>query len=198
MDRDEWDVRYGSADLLWSAEPNRFLVEEVEDLPPGRVLDVACGEGRNAIWLAARGWQATGLDFSPVALEKGRRVAAGRDVDVTWVEADLADWAPAAGAFDLVIIFYLHLPAALRRRVHRRMATGLAAGGTILVVGHAAQNLVDGHGGPQDPSVLYSPEDVVADLEGLRIVKAEQVRRAVQTDDGEKQAIDVLVRAVRP
>jgi SAM-dependent methyltransferase len=198
MDRNDWDARYAGTDMLWSAGPNQFLVEEVEGLAPARALDVACGEGRNAIWLAGRGWQATGVDFSPVALERGRRIAAERGVEVTWVEADVTDWAPAAEAFDLVAIFYLQLPSDLRRRVYRNMATGVARGGTMLVVGHDSQNLADGYGGPQEPSVLFSADDVAGDLEGLRIVKAEQVRRAVQTDSGERWALDALVRAVRP
>lgn len=197
MDRSDWDARYAGAELLWSAGPNQFLVEEVEGLPPGRALDVACGEGRNAIWLAGRGWQATGVDFSPVALDRGRRIAEEQGVEVTWVEADLDDWSPAAEAFDLVAVFYLQLPPDLRRRVYRNMATGLAPGATMLVVGHDTQNLAEGYGGPQDPAVLFSADDVAADLEGLRIVKAEQVRRAVKTDSGEKWALDALVRAVR-
>lgn len=198
MDRNDWDARYAATDLLWSAEPNQFLVEEVEGLPPGRVLDVACGEGRNAIWLASRGWQASGVDFSPVALDKGHRIAEQRGVSVTWVNADVANWSPAAEAFNLVIVFYLQLPEQQRRSVHRRMATGLAPGGTMLVVGHDTQNLTDGYGGPQDPSVLFSAQDVASDLDGLQIVKAQQVRRAVQTDGGEKWAIDALIRAVHP
>ncbi len=198
MDRNDWDARYSSAELLWSAEPNQFLVQEVEDLPPGRALDVACGEGRNAIWLASRGWQATGVDFSPVALDKGRRVADGRGVEVTWITADLADWSPPVGAFDLVIVFYLQLPGPLRRLVYRRMASGLAPGGTILVVGHDSQNLTEGFGGPQDASVLFSSDDVVADLGDLRVVKAGTVRRAVTSEPTTKWAIDALVRAVRP
>ena len=198
MDRSEWDARYGGADMLWSTGPNQFLVEEVGDLPPGRVLDVACGEGRNAIWLAGLGWQATGVDFSSVALEKARRAAAGHDAMVTWIVADLGEWTPAEASFDLVIVFYLHLPPPARRQVHRRMAKGLASGGTILVVGHDSENLAEGYGGPQDPSVLFTVDDVVADLAGLRVVKAEQVRRAVTTDEGERWAIDALVRAERP
>jgi 2-polyprenyl-3-methyl-5-hydroxy-6-metoxy-1,4-benzoquinol methylase len=198
MDSSEWNARYTGTDLVWSAEPNQFLVQEVADLPPGRVLDVACGEGRNAIWLASRGWQATGVDFSTVAIDKARRAADERGVTVTWAAADLAEWAPAAESFDLVIVFYLQLPPEERRPVYRRMATGVAPGGTMLVVGHDSQNLSGGYGGPQDPSVLFSVEDVASDLSALQIVKAEQMRRQVHTDLGEKWAIDALVRAVKP
>jgi len=197
MDRNDWDARYAGDELLWSAEPNRFLVEEVSDLPPGRVLDVACGEGRNAIWLASRGWRATGVDFSEVGLAKADRLGRRSGVDVDWVGADLMEWAPDSEAFDLVIIFYLQLPADRRRKVYRNMAAGLAPGGTILVVGHDSDNLARGYGGPQDPSVLFSTNDVAGDLAGLEIVKAQQVLRTVKTDEGEKTAIDALVRAVR-
>ncbi|HET6915207.1 MAG TPA: class I SAM-dependent methyltransferase [Acidimicrobiales bacterium] len=198
MDRDDWNARYSGPELLWKAEPNRFLVEEIADLQPGRALDVACGEGRNAVWLADRGWQVTGVDFSDVALSKARRLADDRGVSVEWVNADVAGWDPPADAFDLVILFYLQLPEAERHQVYGRMARGLAPGGTFLAVGHDRENLTAGYGGPQDPQFLFSAEDVVGDLPGLKIVKAEQVRRPVDTDDGVRTALDALVRAVRP
>jgi SAM-dependent methyltransferase len=198
MDRQVWDERYAGDDLVWSAEPNRFLVAEVEALPPGRALDIACGEGRNAVWLAERGWAATGVDFSQVGLEKARRLADARGVSVEWELADVTDYTPSPESFDLVIVMYLHLPEAPRRVAFRRAAAAVATGGTLLVVGHDITNPDEGWGGPRDPAVLYGPEAVVAALDGLEIVKAERVRRPVQTDDGEKVAIDVLVRATRP
>jgi SAM-dependent methyltransferase len=197
MDQGDWDARYAGDELLWRADPNRFLVAEAEGLPPGRVLDVACGEGRNAVWLATRGWRATGVDFSQVALTKAQGLAAQRAVSVEWIHADLLDWVPPAGRFDLVAVLYLQLPTESRRSVYRRMASALAPGGTMLVVGHDLANLTEGYGGPQDPAVLFTPDDLVSDLEGLDVIKAERVRRPVQTDDGEVQALDALVRAVR-
>jgi SAM-dependent methyltransferase len=197
MDRHAWDERYGGDGLLWRADPNRFLVAEVAELPPGRALDVACGEGRNAVWLAGQGWTVTGVDFSRVALDKARRLADSHGVTVEWVNADVGDWEPPAGRYDLVVVFYLHLPAERRRAVHARAASALAPGGTMLVVGHDLANLDGGHGGPQDPAVLFTHEDVASDLAGLDIVRAERVRRAVTTDGGEVEAIDALVRAVR-
>ena len=109
MEREDWDERYAGEELLWRAEPNRFLVSETADLRPGRALDLACGEGRNAIWLAERGWHATGVDFSAAGLAKARRRAAERGVDVEWVEADVREWRPP-GPYDLVIVFYVQLP----------------------------------------------------------------------------------------
>ena len=198
MDSNAWDERYAGDELLWSVGPNQFLVAEVEALPPGRALDLACGEGRNAIWLAQRGWDVTGVDFSKVGLDKARRVADRRGVTVQWERTDVTEYAPAPESFDLVIVMYLHLPEAERSVAFRRAATAVAVGGTVLVVGHDSTNPSVGWGGPSDSGVLYGPEDVTANLDGLEMVKAERVRRPVQTDGGEKIAIDVLVRATRP
>jgi SAM-dependent methyltransferase len=198
VEREDWNVKHAEGGMLFGVEPNRFLVAEVEDLPPGRALDVACGAGRNAVWLASRGWTVTGVDFSDVALENARALAVSRRVEVEWVRADVREWQPPAGAFDLVAVLYLQLPAAERDAILRRAAAGLAPGGTLLVVGHDLQNLNGGHGGPKDPAVLFTPDDVVAALDGLEIEKAERVLRPVDTEDGEAQAIDALVRARRP
>ena len=197
-DRQDWDDRYSGQELLWKAEPNGFLVQEVSELHPGTALDVACGEGRNAVWLASLGWKATGVDFSDVALSKARDLAEARGVSVEWISADLTEWDPPAGAFDLVIVFYLQLPPDKRRRVYASMARAVAPAGTMLVVGHDTDNIGRGYGGPQDPAVLFSAQDVAADLSDLRIIKSEQVPRVVQTDEGPRTALDALVRAVRP
>jgi SAM-dependent methyltransferase len=198
VNREHWDERYGTEELIWKAEPNRFLVEELDALPPGRALDVACGEGRNAVWLASKGWRVTGADFSRAGLAKAQRLATDRGVEVTWVEADVVEWRPPTASFDLVVVMYLHLPAEQRRRALAHAAAALAPGGVLLVVGHDTSNLLKGTGGPQDPAVLFAPEEIVEDLSGLRIERAEQVKRTVVTDAGEATAIDALVRAVRP
>lgn len=198
MDAAAWDERYAATPLLWGAEANRWLIAEAADLPPGRALDLAAGEGRNAVWLAARGWTVTAVDFSATALDKGRRRAEALDVAVEWVQADLLAWTPPPRAFDLVVVAYLQLPPAQRRRVHRAAAGAVAEGGTLLVVAHDITNLTDGVGGPSDPTVLFGPEDVVADLAEaahLHVERAERVRRPVATETGPAEAIDVLVRA---
>jgi SAM-dependent methyltransferase len=197
MDSATWDERYGVQDFIWKTEPNQFLVAEIAEIAPGRALDLACGEGRNAVWLAEHGWQVTGVDFSPVGLAKAGRLARDHDVDVEWVEADVVEWDPARAAFDLVIVFYLHLPATERTRVLAHAQDALASGGTLLVVGHDLSNLTHGYGGPQDPTVLFTPQEVAVDLERLRIVRADHVDRRVDTDQGSKVAIDALVRALK-
>jgi len=198
VERADWNRKHGEAGRLFGAEPNRFLVAEVEGLNPGRALDLACGAGRNAVWLAEQGWTVTGVDFSDVGLASAAELAADRGVEVDWIDADLRTWEPPAGAFDLVAVLYLQIPAEERRVVLARAAAALAPGGTLLVVGHDLQNLNGGYGGPKSPEVLLTPDEVAAELPGLEIERAERVLRPVETDEGEAQAIDTLVRARRP
>lgn len=197
----DWDARYAERELVWSSGPNQFLVEQVSGLTPGRALDVAAGEGGNAIWLAEQGWAVTAVDFSEVGCAKGREHAAARGVEVVWLVADVTRFEPPEQAFDLVIVFYLHLPAEARRRAHRHAASAVAPGGTLLVVGHDRDNLERGVGGPPNPAVLFTADEVTADLAGttLEVEAAGQVIREVEGEDGViRTAIDCLVRASRP
>ena len=198
MDQGQWDELYASTELVWTAEANRFVVEELAGLATGRALDLGTGEGRNAIWLAERGWQVTAVDFSAVGLAKAAELAARRGVTgVRWVEADLREYQPGPAAFDLVLLAYVHLPPDEFAALLQRAASALAPDGTLLVVGHDVDNIAHGHGGPQDPRILHRVQDVVAALPGLAIQRAEQARRPVLTGDGERAAIDSVVRAQR-
>jgi ubiquinone/menaquinone biosynthesis C-methylase UbiE len=196
MDAEAWDERYAATELIWSAGPNQFVEAECADLTPGRALDLAAGEGRNALWLARNGWTVTAVDFSRVALEKGREVAG--DVDVEWVVGDALAWSRDA-AYDLAIVAYLQLVADERGEAVRNAFTSLAPRGTLLVIAHDSSNLTEGHGGPQDAAVLYTAEDVLADLDGASfdVVRATRVERRVETEDGPATALDSLVRLVR-
>ncbi|MFB7618633.1 class I SAM-dependent methyltransferase [Kitasatospora sp. NPDC056181] len=213
MESRDWNERYAASELVWGHEPNRWVVREIAGLAPGRALDLAAGEGRNGIWLAGRGWQVTGLDFSAVAVERAGRLTTRLPAEVagrlTWRRDDARTFAAPPTGYDLVLVAYLQLPAADRRAALRRAAAALAPGGTLLVVGHDTTNLTEGVGGPQDPRVLFTPEDVLADLAGtgLRTVRAERVRRPVAAeadhrapageDGGRVEAIDALVRLER-
>lgn len=193
MDAAAWNERYAAAELVWGAPPNRWVAEELTGAAAGRALDLACGEGRNALWLAAHGWQVTAVDFSAVAIGKAR------DLDtrqlVTWVEADATTY--LSEPVDLVLLCYLQLPAAERRLAVRSAAAALAPGGLLLVVAHDSRNLTDGTGGPQYAPVLYTAADVAADLDGsgLTIERATEVLRPVEGAD--RPAIDALLRARR-
>ncbi|MFF2350645.1 class I SAM-dependent methyltransferase [Kitasatospora sp. NPDC058115] len=199
MDSRAWDDRYTASELVWGTEPNRWVVRELAGLAPGRALDLAAGEGRNSMWLAGLGWEVTGLDFSTVALGRAERLTAALPDAVadrlTWRHGDARTFEAPPEGYDLVLVAYLQLPAEDRRAALRAAAGALAPGGTLLVVGHDSGNLAEGAGGPQDPAVLFTADDVLADLAGagLRTVRAERVRRPV----GDAEAIDALVRLER-
>ena len=195
MDSTAWNERYHQAEWVWSLAPNRFVAEQLAGLSPGRALDLACGEGRNALWLARQGWRVTAVDFAEVALDKGRRRAAKDGLELEWIAADLTVYVPEPGGFDLVLIAYLHLQPGDMRAVLSRAANALAPSGMLFVVGHDATNPAEGVGGPQDPGILYTPETIATSLDTLRIDRAERVKRPV--DGAPRPAIDTLVVAVR-
>jgi SAM-dependent methyltransferase len=194
VDATDWDERYAKAELEWGAKPNRFLVQEAGDLRPGRALDIAAGEGRNALWLAEQGWIVTAVDFSSVAIDKARRLGAERGVDVEWVVADVLTYDPVDD-FDLVVVFYLQLDRPAMQKVLTKAMSALRKNGTLLVVGHDRTNPMNGVGGPQDPTILLDADELVADLKGLIVEKAGRVLRPVP--DVDRSAIDTLVRALR-
>ena len=193
MKRERWNERYSQPGHLWSARPNRFLVAETSDLAPGRALDLACGEGQNAVWLAERGWKVVGVDFADVAIAKARARAARDGVAAEFTVADVLEYEPEASAFDLVLLLYFHLPPDELRIVLARAAAALVPGGTLLVIGHDRSNIEHGVGGPSDPEIQYTPDEIADELTGLEIEKAEQVYRDVAGAD--RPAIDALVRA---
>jgi len=203
MDAGDWDARYAAAELVWSVAPNQFVAAELADLPPGRALDLAAGEGRNAIWLAGLGWEVTAVDFSQVALDKGRRLASEQSLRgaVHWECADATTW-ESPDSYDAVVVAYLQLPADRRRSAVRHGFDALRPGGTFLLVAHDSTNLAEGTGGPQDPAVLMTAEDVVSDLgdRSYDVVRAGRVARTVGEGHGEepaRTAWDCLVRLVR-
>lgn len=194
----DWDRRWEQRLAKGARDVSPWLVEEACGLPPGRALELACGAGRNAIWLASRGWHVTAVDFSAVALNAARERAAEAGVEVEWLQADVVEWSPPAGTFGLVCVLYLQLPAAERRAVLGHAREALAPGGVLLVVGHDTRNLAAGHGGPSSPEVLFTAEDVCGELDGLTIERAGLARRPIDLEPGGPVALDALVRARRP
>ena len=196
MRREDWDARYAAVENLWASKPNRFLVAEVADLEPGRALDLACGEGQNAIWLASLGWDVLGVDYSQVAVSKAQARAEREGLDVRFLCADLVEYEPEPEAFDLVIVLYLHIPSTHRPAVHAKASAAVAPDGTFVLLGHDLTNLTHGVGGPSDPDILYTAKEIAAELPGLVIEKAATVLRDVHGE--ERDAIDTIVRARRP
>jgi SAM-dependent methyltransferase len=192
LDATEWDERYRATDRLWSAEPNVFVADRLGGMRPGRGLDLASGEGRNAIWLAEQGWDMTAVDFSDAAIERGRATSD----EVSWVVADIRDW-EQDDFYDLVVVAYLHLMLDEFERLIRRVVTWLAPGGELFMVGHDRRNMEQGVGGPQVPEVLWDIEEIVPWLDGLDILEAEIVERVVVGESEPRIALDALIRARR-
>ena len=193
MDANAWDERYAAVPLVWSAGPNARFADLVRDWRPGRALDLACGEGRTAVWLAARGWSVRAVDFSAVGVEKGRRRAEQEGVDVEWDVVDVVG-ADLGEGYDLVVVLYLHLPEDQEASVVAACGRALAPGGRLVFLGHARANLERGVGGPQDPAVLPTPDLLAAWARDLRVERCEHVDRV--TPEG--TAVDVLLVAAKP
>lgn len=184
MDASEWDERYAAMPGMWGATANATVVAELTDRTPGVAVDLACGDGRNAVWLAERGWDVTAVDYSPVAIGQARqRPGAGA---VRWEVGDALAWAPPR-PIELALIAYLHLPELAS--VLARALGWLAPGGEVLYLGHALENLEHGTGGPSDPDVLPDVGRLATALSGARIRRFEHVDRP--TDNG--TAVDLLV-----
>ncbi|MFV0258325.1 MAG: class I SAM-dependent methyltransferase [Acidimicrobiales bacterium] len=203
MDAADWDDRYRTSELVWSAGPNQFVEALASAWPPGRAIDVACGEGRNAIWLAEHGWDAVGVDFSAVAIDKARRAADERGVTVSFEVVDVASFGadpiPDQPRFDLVLVAYLQLPSGQLDPVLSAVAGMVAPGGHLLVVGHHVDNLERGYGGPSSRDVLHDPVRLArtAEAAGLVVTTADDVLRTVMTPNGPRDAVDALVVARR-
>jgi SAM-dependent methyltransferase len=178
---EDWDKRYAEKDAVWSLEPNAWVAQTLAHLEPGAAVDLGAGEGRNALWLASLGWEVTAVDYSAVGLAKGAGRAAELGLDVNWITADATIWV-SPDLVDLVLVSYLQLPAADLSRAIGTAAGYLAPGGTLALVGHDRENLTRGVGGPQDPAVLHTVDELVAaasgvDGAGLEVVECRQVER---------------------
>lgn len=200
LDRSYWEERWAQAlrqhaDEVAQRPPNAHLLAELDGLPPGIALDAGCGHGSDTLWLAAQGWQVTAVDFSETALAHARSTAeaAGTDVAgrIDWVEGDLTTWTPAPGRYDLVACLYVHMAGSVKETV-RRMATGVAPGGTLFLVGHRPIDPTTGTETAAAGQVQVSVDDVLAALDPGRwefIVAEDRPRTTHGT------GVDAVIRA---
>ncbi len=163
----DWDVVYREPGYAFGTEPNDFLVEAAAEIPPGPVLCLGEGEGRNAVYLAGRGHEVTAMDYSPVGLEKARALAAERGVRIETVLADLEDYDMGEGLWAAVVSIFLQVPSELRRRAHGAAALALRPGGVFVAEAYAVEQAALSTGGPRDTSLLYDPEVIKTELPGL-------------------------------
>ncbi len=202
MDERAWNERYAGEQLVWSSGPNRLFASLTEKLEPGRALDAGCGEGRNAIWLAERGWEVEAVDFSSVAIEKARQIARRRNARVDFRVGDMRFAALRKGGYDLVAMLYLHTSPKERRTWLPRVASAVAGSGLFIYIGHDPSNIDKGVGGPQDGSLLSGCGEVSEYLDGFDILQAEVHRRKVGAESGHGgtdsgMALDALIVARR-
>jgi len=203
FDEGFWNERYRSSPQVWSGNPNPQLVAEVAGRSPGRVLDVGCGEGADAIWLAQHGWTVVATDISSVAVERGEQHA--RDTDpaaaarIEWRQADLLALPPEPGSFDLVSAQFMQLPPEPRARLFASLAASVRAGGTLLVVGHHPSDLGTGVARPPMPELFYSSDEVAGLLDDSWTIEVSEARpRSASTPDGVEVTIhDAVLVATR-
>ncbi|PFG34617.1 class I SAM-dependent methyltransferase [Sanguibacter antarcticus] len=198
-----WDERYSSSAAIWSGKPNPHLVSGAIDLTPGKALDVGSGEGADAIWLAAAGWEVTAVDHSQVALARSAEHAAqaGDDVAarISWEQADVTDWEPGEGIYDLVSAQFMHLPSALRIPLFARLAASVAPGGSLLVVGHNLSDRETPVRGHFDADSFWAGADIVASLDpdAWDVLANTSPGRTVVHEGAEHAINDTVVHARR-
>ncbi|MFC7340563.1 FAD-dependent oxidoreductase [Saccharopolyspora griseoalba] len=199
VDAERWDGFYREREQVFSGDVNGALVDEVAGMVPGQVLDLGCGEGADALWLARQGWQVTALDVAQVALERGRKAVAEQAPElaerIAWVRADLAECAPPEGAFDLVSAQYLPLRRERGEAQLRAVLAAVAAGGVLLFVGHDTRDMPEGHG--FNTGDYYLADDVRELLDEDWKIEVDEVRARPRAPEGAPHVRDVVLRARR-
>lgn len=194
-----WDKRYSKAEYLYGKEPNDFLVQAAPQIPPGPVLCLAEGEGRNAVYLAEHGYSVTAVDASVVGLEKAQHLARERGVGITTHVLDLADFEIQPDYWSGIVSIFCHLPPLLRETVHRRCVAGLMPGGVLVLEAYTPQQLKLKTGGPPTASLMMQLDDLLKELQGLEFLHAVEVERhlAEGTQHNGPSAV-VQIVAVKP
>ena len=188
-DAAEWDAMYAERGSIWSGEPNAQLIAETTELTPGTALDVGCGEGADAVWLARKGWAVTAVDLSAVALERARSHAHSAGVEISFERADLVAAPPRPSAYDLVSAQFFHLPEPPRSQAYRGLGAAVAPGGHLLVVGHYPS----AHIGKDHPERLFTTDEIVALFPGWQVVTAETRERTAMHHGELSDLVDGVV-----
>lgn len=179
MNTNRWDERYGGKEYFFGTEPNGFLATTAPEVPRGKALCIADGEGRNSVYLAELGFTVTAMDASRGGMEKARRLASERGVTIDTVVADLADFAFGTGAWKLVVSVFCHLPKQLRADVHRRVVEALEPGGVFVLEAYTPDQLAYGTGGPPVAELLAHRDELEAELSGLEFAVSRETERDV-------------------
>lgn len=198
MSTDFWNERYASADLVYGEAPNGFVAQHADKFPTsGAALDIAAGEGRNALFLASRGLTVLAIDQSTVGLQKADRLARERGLSLRTQAVDLNDFDAAPESFDVITSTFAHVPAAIRARVHAGVQSWLKPGGIFLLEAYSPDQIHRDTGGPKDPSLLAPLETILRELEGLTIEHGVSIVRNVTEGNfhtGEASVVQILAR----
>lgn len=174
-----WDERYARSEYVYGTEPNDFLRAEAERIPKGRVLCLAEGEGRNAVYLAGLGHEVTAVDLSIEGLKKAEKLARERGVTIAVEQADLATYTPQPAAYEGIVTIFGHLPAPVRKRLYGTIASSLVPGGVFILEVYRPEQLAFGTGGPKELTMLPTLAQLREELVGLELVVAQEVEREI-------------------
>ena len=180
MNQDFWDQRFRESGYAYGTEPNDFLRASVAKLPPGDALCLAEGGGRNAVHLALKGHRVTAQDLSPVGLEKAQQLAQDQGVNLTCVRGDLREFKPEPESVDLVVAIWMHLEPELRALVHRRAVRALRPGGYLILEAYTPEQLRHGTGGPPNPELLITAQQLQNELQGLTWLELQETERRIE------------------
>lgn len=194
-----WDERYSESGFAYGTAPNEFLASVVDRIPKGKILSLAEGEGRNAVYLASLGYEVTGVDGSEVGLRKARELAIEYGVTITTIHADLSGFEIEPEKWDGIIACYCHVPSAIRVPLHRAALQGLKPGGVFVLEAFSKEQLAYGTGGPQSLDMLMSLDDLKRELVGLEFVHAAKIEREVREGSGHTGLASVVqVLGIKP
>ncbi len=175
-----WDLRYSSDDFAYGTEPNDFLVDNLNHLLKGKVLCLAEGEGRNAVWLAQQGMDVTAVDASAVGLNKAQKLAFERGVSMTTTQSDLKHFDFGSNQWDSIVSIFCHLPPDLRQHVHAQCVEALKPGGTMLLEAFIPRQLEFNTGGPPVIEMMMDSASLQQELQGLQFIHLEETVRDIQ------------------
>ena len=193
-----WEAWYAAQQQVWSGKVNGAVVAELSDVAPGRALDIGCGEGGDAVWLAARGWDVTAVDVAAVALERGRAAAQAANVDVRWVQADLTTGSPGLGDFDVVSMQYPALRRTPGEDAVRAVLASVAPGGILLATWHADMDAERARSRGFELDDFVQRADVVARLDDAWTIEVDETRdRDAPAGQGGMHIRDIVLRARR-
>jgi SAM-dependent methyltransferase len=174
-----WNERYNTEEYVYGTKPNDFIASVIEQLPKGRLLSLAAGEGRNCVFLAKRGMEVHSVDSAHVGLEKAKTLAAENGVTIHTETADLADYEIAPASWDVIVSVFAHVPPEIRRPLHRKVVNGLKSGGAFVLEAYTPKQLEFKTGGPPVPELTMTLEGLREELDGLEFRHGLETERDV-------------------